>query len=124
MHPDGGTLVSSTTSNLIPFKPRPDRQPAAPHTEPTTPAPVVPITGSAVYTVAEVAHMLSLSRGSTYTLVRSGQIPALKLGGRWVIPKRRFHTWLDNLPEATTDDLDRELRRAERREARQLNRTS
>ena len=60
----------------------------------------------AVYTVAEVAAMLSLSLGSTYTLIRSGDIPAKKMGARWVIPKRRFHAWLDDLPVATPDDTD------------------
>lgn len=49
----------------------------------------------AVYTVREVAELLSLSLGSTYALIRSGDIPALKLGGRWVVPKKRFHEWLD-----------------------------
>lgn len=50
----------------------------------------------AVYTVREVAQLLSLSLGSTYGLVRSGEIPGIKLGGRWVIPKKRFHAWLDS----------------------------
>ena len=54
----------------------------------------------AVYTVVEVARLLSLSRGTAYSLVRDGTIPALRLGGRWVIPRARFHTWLDSL----TDD--------------------
>lgn len=49
----------------------------------------------AVYTVAEVARLLSLSLGVTYGLVREGEIPARKLGGRWVIPRRAFHEWLD-----------------------------
>ena len=48
----------------------------------------------AVYTVAEVARLLSLSRGGTYELVRQGVIPAVRLGRRWVIPKTRFHAWL------------------------------
>jgi excisionase family DNA binding protein len=49
----------------------------------------------AVYTVREVSLLLSISLGGTYTLVREGQIPAIKLGGRWVIPKKRFHAWLE-----------------------------
>jgi excisionase family DNA binding protein len=53
----------------------------------------------AVYTVVEVAQLLSLSRGTAYALVRGGTIPALRLGGRWVIPRARFHTWLDSLDE-------------------------
>nr|WP_182905863.1 helix-turn-helix domain-containing protein [Microbispora sp. H13382] len=47
----------------------------------------------------EVARLLSLSRGSAYALVREGTIPALRMGGRWIIPKRRFHAWLDGLTE-------------------------
>lgn len=54
----------------------------------------------AVYTVVEVAQLLSLSRGTAYALVRDGTIPALRLGGRWVVPRARFHAWLDSL----TDD--------------------
>ncbi|MEH0841903.1 helix-turn-helix domain-containing protein [Micromonospora sp. CPCC 205711] len=53
----------------------------------------------AVYSVREVARLLSLSLGSTYALVRDGEIPARKLGGRWVIPKKRFHAWLDECTE-------------------------
>lgn len=67
----------------------------------------------AVYTVHEVAQLLSLSLGGTYQLCRSGDIPALKLGNRWVIPKRRFHAWLDNLPDA--DEPDTEPRRGDDR---------
>lgn len=59
-------------------------------------APVLAMNGRAVYTVKEVAHLLSLSLGSTYALVRQGEIPALKMGGRWIVPKKRFHAWLDS----------------------------
>jgi excisionase family DNA binding protein len=62
----------------------------------------------AVYTVAEVSHLLSLSRGNTYAMVRTGEIPSKKIGNRWVIPKDRFHAWLNDAPTASTDDLDRE----------------
>ncbi|MFI7208871.1 helix-turn-helix domain-containing protein [Micromonospora aurantiaca (nom. illeg.)] len=51
----------------------------------------------AVYTVKEVAAMLSLSVSSAYTLVRAGQIPAERLGRRWVVPRSRFHAWLDGV---------------------------
>jgi excisionase family DNA binding protein len=53
----------------------------------------------AVYSVVEVAQLLSLSRGTAYALVRAGTIPALRLGSRWVIPRGRFHAWLDSLDE-------------------------
>jgi excisionase family DNA binding protein len=55
------------------------------------------------YTVREVATMLGLSLGSTYSLVRDGTIPATRLGGRWVIPRARFHSWLDTVTEGSDD---------------------
>jgi excisionase family DNA binding protein len=51
--------------------------------------------GRAAYTVREAAALLGLSLGTTYTLVRDGVIPALRIGGRWIVPKQRFHHWLD-----------------------------
>jgi excisionase family DNA binding protein len=57
----------------------------------------------AVYTVREVSQLLAVSLGGTYALVREGRIPAIKLGGRWVIPKRRFHAWLEQCTEDGDD---------------------
>lgn len=75
-------------SNVLPLPTRPER--------PTTQDPAAETAEStAVYTVVEVAKLLKLSRGSAYESVRSGDIPAMKIGHRWVIPKRRFHAWLD-----------------------------
>jgi excisionase family DNA binding protein len=65
-------------------------------------APGKQLTERAVYTVVEVAQLLSLSRGTAYALVRDGTIPALRLGSRWVVPRARFHTWLDSLEDETT----------------------
>lgn len=55
------------------------------------------------YTVRQVATLLGLSLGSTYVLVRDGTIPATRLGGRWVIPRARFHAWLDAITEQPPD---------------------
>lgn len=57
---------------------------------------IPPSKDRAVYTVAEVARLLSLSLGVTYTLIREGEIPARRMGSRWVIPKQRFHAWLNS----------------------------
>lgn len=92
--------------NVLPLTPR--------HiggTQPSAPA----NTDCAVYTVAEVAHLLSLALGGTYALIRNGEIPAIKLGARWVIPKARFHTWLDNLAEASDEDVEYDRQRHERK---------
>ena len=63
--------------------------------------------GRAVYTVAEVSHLLSLSRGSTYAMVRTGDIPSKKIGSRWVIPKDRFHHWLNEMPNGANAEASR-----------------
>jgi excisionase family DNA binding protein len=47
------------------------------------------------YTVTEVATLLGISRANTYVLLKSGEIPARRLGSRWIIPRHRFHEWLD-----------------------------
>jgi excisionase family DNA binding protein len=45
--------------------------------------------------VEEVAALLGIARGVAYESVRSGEIPATRVGRRWLIPRRRFHAWLD-----------------------------
>lgn len=91
-------------SNVIPL-PRRALDPANPPTDNS--GPLAPV-GRAVYTVKEVAYLLSLSLGSTYALIRSGDIPARKMGGRWVVPRRRFEEWLNNLPDASNDPAELE----------------
>ncbi len=104
-------------STVVPFPQRPT--PAADTIGgPTRLAPVV----SAVYTVAETAKILRLSLGTTYALVRSGEIPARKAGGRWIISKRQLHDWIDGLPTASVEDVAAELDRLERQEQRQRRR--
>ena len=61
------------------------------------------------YTVAEVADMLRLSMPTTYAMVRNGDIPARRAGRLWLIPKRRFHAWLNDLPEATDAEVAQAL---------------
>lgn len=50
-----------------------------------------------VYTVRQVAGMLGLALGMTYDLVRRGEIPAKRLGRRWLVPRAAFHTWLSEI---------------------------
>ena len=49
----------------------------------------------ATYTVKEVATLLGLSLGGTYQAIRAGEIPAKRIRGRWIVPRHRFHAWLD-----------------------------
>lgn len=46
------------------------------------------------YTVPEVAHLLRMSCGNVYSLVKDDKIPNLKIGRRYVIPRRLFEEWL------------------------------
>ena len=54
------------------------------------------------YTVDEVAALLGVARGVAYDNVRNGLIPAVRVGRRWLVPRRRFHAWLDATSSAAT----------------------
>jgi excisionase family DNA binding protein len=41
-----------------------------------------------------------VERGVAYESVRNGEIPATRVGRRWLVPRKRFHAWLDG--EQTT----------------------
>jgi excisionase family DNA binding protein len=47
------------------------------------------------YSVEEVAAMLGIARGKAYEHVHNGDIPSIRMGRRLLIPRVRFHTWLD-----------------------------
>ncbi len=61
----------------------------------TRPAPATIDTARLTYTVDEVAALLGIARCVAYQYVRAGVIPAERIGRRWLIPRRRFHAWLD-----------------------------
>jgi len=46
--------------------------------------------GRATISVEELSGLLGISLGSARKAVRSGQIPALRLGARWLIPVPRL----------------------------------
>ncbi|ALE85677.1 helix-turn-helix domain-containing protein [Pseudonocardia sp. HH130629-09] len=48
-------------------------------------------TESLTYTVDQVAALLGIARGVAYESVRNGEIPATRVGRRWLVPRRRFH---------------------------------
>jgi excisionase family DNA binding protein len=49
--------------------------------------------------VRQAAARLGISPGLAYELVRAGQIPAKRLGRRWVVPRELFRTWLNDIPK-------------------------
>jgi excisionase family DNA binding protein len=54
------------------------------------------------YSVDEVAELLGIARGVAYECVRNGSIPATRVGRRWLVPRKRFHAWLEGAGTAST----------------------
>ena len=63
--------------------------------DPSDPIPLKDFPGPETYTVLEVAARLGIGRCMAYELVRQGIIPAKRLGRRWIVPRARFHAWLN-----------------------------
>lgn len=42
---------------------------------------------SLVLNVEQAGKLLGLSRGSAYSAVRNGSLPAIRIGNRWLVPK-------------------------------------
>ena len=59
------------------------------------------------YTLKELADMLGLKPKSMYNLVYSGKLPARKWGGRWIVTKKDFEKYLEELPMAGKIDWRR-----------------
>jgi excisionase family DNA binding protein len=55
-------------------------------------------TETLTYTVDQIAVLLGVARSVAYESVRNGEIPATRVGRRWLIPRKRFHAWLDGDP--------------------------
>lgn len=55
----------------------------------------------AVFSVAQVARILGLSRSSAYARIQDGTIPSIKIGGRVLVPKRLIERLLDGAGDHT-----------------------
>lgn len=49
-----------------------------------------------VYDVPEAGRLLGLGRSASYEAARTGQIPTIKIGGRYKVPKRALEKLLDS----------------------------
>ena len=52
-------------------------------------------------TVSEVASLLKLSESTVYTMVRAGEIPAVKLGKQWRVSETRLDEWLEEKEDSS-----------------------
>ena len=61
---------------------------------PTTEAEVMSSADRLVLTPEEVARMLGLHANSVYAMLKRGELPSVRAGRKWLIPKRRLQIWL------------------------------
>ena len=47
-------------------------------------------------TVREVAQYLNRSETTIYNMLNEGEIPGIKLGGKWIVRKQDLDSFLDN----------------------------
>lgn len=71
-------------------------------------APAVPVTPGVeprFLTLEDVAVYLNVSVAQVYALVRSGELPAIKIGGRgiWRVDVRKLEEFIDRKHEETQD---------------------
>lgn len=49
-----------------------------------------------VYEVVEAGRLLGMGRTASYEAVHSGQIPTIKIGGRYKVPKKALEKLLES----------------------------
>jgi excisionase family DNA binding protein len=56
-----------------------------------------------LFTIADVAKYLSVSEAQVYAIVRSGELPAVKLGGRgvWRVDRHKLEEYIERLHDET-----------------------
>lgn len=72
-------------------------------------------------TVDEVSEVLGVSRNGVYEALRKGEVPGVRVGRRWVIPRERFWRWFKGEEEIkilesriqTSDEIARMVRALE-----------
>jgi excisionase family DNA binding protein len=50
-------------------------------------------------TVEEAGVMLRISRSSAYAAAKCGEIPAFRIGDRWIVPRRKIEEMLGITPD-------------------------
>jgi len=61
------------------------------------------MTGPRFLTLSDVAEVLNISASQTYALVRSGELPAIKIGGRgqWRVEREQLETFIGRMYDQT-----------------------
>jgi excisionase family DNA binding protein len=56
----------------------------------------------AVYTIAEACAVARIRRSSLYKHIQTGDLRAIKIGGRTCILIEELHRWLNSMPSSTS----------------------
>ncbi len=66
------------------------------------------MSGPRFLTLADVAEVLNTSSAQVYALVRRGDLPAIKIGGRgqWRVESSQLEEFIDRMYEQTRDFVD------------------
>lgn len=58
--------------------------------------------------LSDVAEVLNISAAQTYALVRSGELPAIKVGGRgqWRVEAAQLESYIERMYAETRDFLE------------------
>lgn len=61
--------------------------------------------GPRFLTLDDVAEVLNISTSQTYALVRNGDLPAIKIGGRgqWRVERAKLEDYISRMYEQTSD---------------------
>lgn len=59
-------------------------------------------------TLSDVAEILNISASQTYALVRNGELPAIKIGGRgqWRVERTQLESYIERLYSETRDFVE------------------
>ena len=57
-----------------------------------------------VYTPAEVQAMLGIKRQTVYDMLHSGELPSIRIGRNYKIPKAMFDEWMAEATGRETHD--------------------
>jgi excisionase family DNA binding protein len=63
------------------------------------------VTGPRFLQLADVAEILNISAAQTYALVRSGELPAIKIGGRgqWRVERQELEAYIQRAYQQTRE---------------------
>ena len=64
----------------------------------------VPVVGPTFYDVQEVAAMLKMSRMTVYRAISTGELRAVRVRGRWLVPARVIETLVESAVAGATSD--------------------